>query len=133
MSIKIDQAFIQSFIDGAYGLETAYQNQPYTPTAGTPYAQLLNIPNDITALDLTDTNETDGLFRIILRYPVDSGAFAAKNQAETIMAEYSIGSSVSYSGQSARITAVNRQQGVVEESWYVTLITISYRAFIPRN
>lgn len=133
MSIKIDQAFIQSFIDGAYGLETAYQNQPYTPTAGTPYAQLLNIPNDITALDLTDTNETDGLFRIILRYPVDSGAFAAKNQAETIMADYSIGSSVSYSGQSARITAVNRQQGVVEESWYVTLITISYRAFIPRN
>lgn len=133
MSIKIDQAFIQSFIDGAYGLETAYQNQPYTPTAGTPYAQLLNIPNDITALDLKSTNETDGLFRIILRYPVDSGAFAAKNQAETIMADYSIGSSVSYSGQSARITAVNRQQGVVEESWYVTLITISYRAFIPRN
>jgi|TARA_R110002126_G_scaffold69418_1_gene175294 hypothetical protein len=133
VSIKIDQAFIQSFIDGAYGLETAYQNQPYTPTAGTPYAQLLNIPNDITALDLKSTNETDGLFRIILRYPVDSGAFAAKNQAETIMADYSIGSSVSYSGQSARITAVNRQQGVVEESWYVTLITISYRAFIPRN
>ena len=133
MSIKIDQAFIQSFIDGAYGLETAYQNQPYTPTAGTPYAELLNIPNDITALDLKDTNETDGLFRIILRYPVDSGAFAAKNEAETIMADYSIGSSVSYSGQSARITAVNRQQGVVEESWYVTLITISYRAFIPRN
>lgn len=132
MSIKIDQAFIQSFIDGAYGLETAYQNQPYTPTAGTPYAELLNIPNDITALDLKSTNETDGLFRIILRYPVDSGAFAAKNQAETIMADYSIGSSVSYSGQSARITAVNRQQGVVEESWYVTLITISYRAFIPR-
>ena len=132
MSIKIDQAFIQSFIDGAYGLETAYQNQPYTPTAGTPYAELLNIPNDITALDLKDTNETDGLFRIILRYPVDSGAFAAKNEAETIMADYSIGSSVSYSGQSARITAVNRQQGVVEESWYVTLITISYRAFIPR-
>jgi hypothetical protein len=132
VSIKIDQAFIQSFIDGAYGLETAYQNQPYTPTAGTPYAELLNIPNDITALDLKDTNETDGLFRIILRYPVDSGAFAAKNEAETIMADYSIGSSVSYSGQSARITAVNRQQGVVEESWYVTLITISYRAFIPR-
>ena len=132
MSIKIDQAFIQSFIDGAYGLGTAYQNQPYTPIAGTPYAELLNIPNDITALDLKDTNETDGLFRIILRYPVDSGAFAAKNEAETIMADYSIGSSVSYSGQSARITAVNRQQGVVEESWYVTLITISYRAFIPR-
>lgn len=132
MSIKIDQAFIESFIDGAYGVDIAYQNQPYTPTAGTPYAELLNIPNDITALDLSDTNETDGLFRIILRYPVDTGAIAAKIKAEAMMASYSIGSSVSYSGQSARITAVNRQQGVVEESWYVTLITISYRAFIPR-
>tara|TARA_R110000765_G_scaffold7650_3_gene24961 strand:- start:831 stop:1229 length:399 start_codon:yes stop_codon:yes gene_type:complete len=132
MSIKIDQAFVDSFINASFGIEIAYQNQSYTPTAGTAYAELLNIPNDITALDLNDTNETDGLFRVILRYPVDSGAIAAKTKAEAIMDNYPIGSSVSYSGQSARITAVNRQQGVVEESWYVTLITISYRAFIPR-
>lgn len=132
MSLKIDQAFIEAFIDASFGLEIAYQNQSYTPTAETPYAELLNIPNNITALDLNDMNETDGLFRVILRYPADTGAITAKTKAEAIMDAYPIGSSVSYSGQSARITAVNRQAGIVEEGWYVTVITITYRAFIAR-
>lgn len=132
MSIKIDQAFIDSFINASFGVEIAYQNLPYEPTSGTAYAELLNIPNDITALDLKNTNETDGLFRVILRYPADSGAITPKTKAESIMANYPIGSSVSYSGQSAIITAVNRQAGIVEEGWYVTVITITYRAFITR-
>ena len=51
MSLKIDQAFIESFINANFGLEIAYQNLPYEPTANIPYAELLNIPNDITALD----------------------------------------------------------------------------------
>ena len=132
MSLKIDQAFIESFINANFGLEIAYQNLPYEPTANIPYAELLNIPNDITALDLNDTYETDGLFRVILRYPAETGAITPKTKAEEIMAHYRIGSSVSYSGQSARITAVSRQAGLVEESWYVTVITITYRAFIQR-
>lgn len=132
MSIKIDQAFVQSFIDGAFGLPVDYENMPYTPVSGTAFAELRNIPNPIDSLTLADMNETSGLFRVILRYPVDSGAITAKAKAEEIMAHYPIGSSVAYSGQSATIRSVDRQAGVVEDAWYTLVVSIRYISFITR-
>ena len=132
MSLKIDQAFVQSFIDGDFGLPVDYENMPYTPVSGTAFAELINIPNPIDSLTLADMNETCGLFRIILRYPVDSGAITAKAKAEEIMAHYPIGSSVAYSGQSATIRSVDRQAGVVEDAWYTLVVSIRYISFITR-
>jgi len=94
--VKIDQAFIQSFIDGGFNLEIAYENESFNPSAQTAYVELLNIPNDITPLSINETNETDGLFRIVLYWPADVGAIAAKIQADTILAAYTIGSKVCY-------------------------------------
>jgi hypothetical protein len=132
MSLKIDQAFVQSFIDGAFGLPVDYENMPYTPVSGTAFAELINIPNPIDSLTLADMNETSGLFRIILRYPADGGAIAAKTKAEAIMAHYPIGSNVAYSEQSATIRSVDRQAGVVEDAWYTLVVSIRYISFITR-
>jgi hypothetical protein len=132
MSIKIDQAFLQSYIDGNFGLSISHENMPYTPVSGTEYAELINLPNPIDALTLADMNETSGIFRIILRYPVETGAIAAKTKAEAIMAHYPIGSTVAYSSQSATIRSVNRQAGIVEQSWYTIVVSITYLAFITR-
>jgi len=132
MSIKIDQAFVQSFIDGSFGLPVDYENMPYTPVSGTAFAELIHLPNPIDSLTLADMNETSGIFRIILRYPADGGAVAAKTKAEAIMAHYPIGSSVAYSGQSATIRSVDRQAGVVEDAWYTLVVSIRYISFITR-
>ena len=132
MSLKIDQAFVNSFINGSFGLETDYQNLPYTPTAQTAFAELNNLPNEISPLSLKDSNETNGIFRITLRYAADTGAIAAKTKAEEIMAYYEIGSTVTYSGQSATITRVQRQAGFNEDGWYTIIVDITYRAFITR-
>jgi len=132
MSLKIDQAFVQSFIDGSFGLPVDYENMPYTPVSGTAFAELIHLPNPIDSLTLADMNETSGIFRIILRYPADGGAIAAKTTAEAIMAHYPIGSSVAYSGQSATIRSVDRQAGVVEDAWYTLVVSIRYISFITR-
>lgn len=132
MSLKIDQAFVQSFIDGDFGLPIDYENMPYTPVSGTAFAELIHLPNPIDSLTLADMNETSGIFRIILRYPADGGAIAAKTKAEAIMAHYPIGSSVAYSGQSATIRSVDRQAGVVEDAWYTLVVSIRYISFITR-
>jgi len=132
MSLKIDQAFVQSFIDGSFGLPVDYENMPYTPVSGTAFAELIHLPNPIDSLTLADMNETSGIFRIILRYPADGGAIAAKTKAEAIMAHYPIGSSVAYSGQSATIRSVDRQAGVVEDAWYTLVVSIRYISFITR-
>ena len=132
MSLKIDQAFVQSFIDGSFGLPVDYENMPYTPVSGTAFAELIHLPNPIDSLTFADMNETSGIFRIILRYPADGGAIPAKTKAEAIMAHYPIGSSVAYSGQSATIRSVDRQAGVVEDAWYTLVVSIRYISFITR-
>ena len=132
MSIKIDQAFIKAFIDAAFGLPIAHDNLPYVPVAGTAYAELLMLPNSIEAQSLADLNETSGIFRVILRYPVNVGSIGAKTMADAIMAEFPIGSKVTYDNQSAQVTKVHRQPGYPEDGWFKLVITVRYLAFIVR-
>lgn len=132
MSLKIDQAFLQAYTNGNFGLEIADQNEPFDPTAGTPYAELINAPNPITYFGTKHYNETSGVFRIILRYPLNQGAVDAKTKAEEIMAYFPVRSRVTYEGQSARVTSVSRQPGVPEDGWYKVVVTIRYIAIIER-
>jgi hypothetical protein len=132
MSLKIDQAFISTFIDAAFGLPIAHENMEYQPVNGTAYAELINLPNDITPLSMNDSNVTDGIFRVILRYPVNEGAVSAKTMAETIMSAFTINSKVCYDGLCAVVNKVYRQPGVAESGWYKIVVTIGYIATIAR-
>lgn len=132
MTIKIDQALISEFISGGFGLPVAHENTSYTPTAGTAYAELLVLQNDITGFSLNSSNETDGVFRVILRYPVNGGAVAIKEKADAIFAAFQIGQQLTYSGQTLTITSQQRQPGVADDGWYKLVLTISYRAFTSR-
>lgn len=130
MSTKIDQAFIDTFINASFGLEIAHENLPDEPTAGTEYAELINLPNDTTALSLNDLNETDGLFRINLYWPVNKGSIAPKAKADEILAIFTIGTTVCYDSQCATVDSVSREKGATVDNWYKTIITIGYYASI---
>ncbi len=130
MSVKIDQAFIDAYIDASIDLEIAHENTLYKPSAGTEYVELINLPNDITALSLNDINETDGLFRIILYWPANQGSIQAKRKADEILAVFTIGSQVCYESQCATINSVSRQKGLSVDGWHKTILTIGYYATI---
>lgn len=130
--VEIDHAFVQAFVDGFFELPIAYENEEYTPVAGTPYAELINLPNDVTAWSLADTDSTDGAFRIILRYPADTGAVDAKTKADEIMSVFSVGESICYSNVCATVTNAGRGPGVPEDGWYKVVITIGYVAYLTR-
>lgn len=131
--VKIDQAFVSSFIAGGFGLEIAHENLPYEPTTGTPYAQITTLQNDVTGYDLSSRDLTDGVFRVILNYPAGSGAIVPKQKADEILTAYPIGSLVSYQGQAATIQSQQRQPGVAEAGWYSIVITLGYRAKLLRG
>lgn len=136
--LAVDQAFISAFIGASFGLPIAHENLPYQPVAGTAYAELLNIPTDVTAYSLNSTDETTGLFRIVLRYPVNAGAVAAKTKADAISNVFKVGSTVSYNATgnpatSARVVGLQWQSGAPEDGWYKLVLTIRYRAFLRRN
>ncbi len=131
--VKIDQAFVSSFIAASFGLDIAHENLPYEPVTGTPYAEIKTLQNDVTGYDLSALNLTDGVFQVVLRYPAGSGAITPKIKADEIINAFPIGSLVTYQGQAATIMSQQRQPGVAEAGWYSIVITLGYRAKLARG
>lgn len=130
--LQIDQALISSFIAGSFGLPIVHENIDYAPTAGTAYAELIVLQNDVTPATLADTNDTDGVFRVILRYPVGGGAVAAKTKADQIFSVFAIGQRLAYEGTTLTVLRNSRQPGVAEEGWFSLVLDMPYRANIVR-
>ena len=134
MSLDLDNAFLNEWINtySNFSIDTAHENIDYKPTAGTAYAELRMLPNGVEALSLADSNETTGIFRVILRYPLHKTAVAAKTKAEEIMSAFKIGKRISYDLNQLIVTSVKRDPGVPEDGWYKQVVSISYRAFLTR-
>jgi hypothetical protein len=132
MTIKLDTALIEHFISGGFGLPVAYENDGYDPSTGDAYAEIKVFQNDVTMLSLNDTDETDGLFQVILRYPVNGGAVAIKKKADEIFRAFRKGQQLAYDGQALTITRHQRQPGVAEAGWYKLILLITYQALIER-
>lgn len=136
MSNKIDKAFINAFQVAAFlpANNIAYENKPFdAPKQTAATAELLMISNDGTPLTLRGSTEETGIFRIILRCPINAGAVALKELAEQIKARFAPRSRVAYEGQSAIVTSANRRPGADEPGKYKQVVDVTYRAFLPRG
>jgi hypothetical protein len=130
--LQIDQALVSAFIAANFGLPIAHENIAYTPTAQTAYAELLVLQNDKTPATLNDSDDTDGVFRVILRYPANTGAIAAKTKADQIFTVFAIGKRLTYAGTTLTIVRNSRQPGLAEDGWYKLVLDMPYRANIKR-
>lgn len=130
--LDIDRAFIDEFLDRDFlhAEQIALPNLKFTPTHGTPFAELINLPNDASPLTIDGSSETDGIFRVLLNWPVDTGDIAAKMKAQEIISYYDIGKKIGEAVVTGHgFTAQSSPVG----SWYLTVITISYRAFLTNE
>lgn len=132
MSVSIDKIFIDEFINANFGLPIAHENIDYAPTAGTPFVQLRVLQNAITPLSYSDSNDTDGVFRVILNYPSGTGAITAKTKADEILSVFKIGARLQYESQTLTITNVYSQPGENSNGWYKIVLTIGYYAVLNR-
>lgn len=130
--IRIDQALVQEFISGGFDIPIAHENVSYKATDGLPYAELLVLQNNRTALSMNDTDQTDGVFRVLLSYPVNQGAIGIKQKAQQIMDHFRIGKRCYYSDVNIVIQSQQRQPGLAEDGWYKIIVTFGYRANITR-
>lgn len=132
MTIKVDQALINAFITGAFGLPIAHENIDYTPTVGTAYVELTVFDAGTAPLSMSDSDEQLGILQAILRHPPDAGAIAAKTAAEAIFDYFPIASRHLYSGQYVQILAHDRGAGRVVDGWYQIVCRVRFRAFVDR-
>lgn len=130
--IDIDLAFQNAFVAGDFGLPIAWENEQFTPTAQTAYAEIRILQNDVTPATLADSNDTDGVFRVTLRYPVDGGAYPIKQKVDQIFSVFAIGSRLVYNGVTVVVLRNSRQPGLAEDGWYKLVLDMPYRANFAR-
>ena len=132
MTIELDQALVKSFIDGAFGLPIAHENDDYAPVAGTAYAELEVTINEEKGFTLNDLNDVTGYLQVALNYPKGAGAIPAKTMRDTILSAYPIGAVLTYSAQSLEVTGIQRPAPAPRDGWYRRLLRINFVAYLPR-
>jgi hypothetical protein len=131
--VKIDQAFVSEFVAGGFGLPIAHENLSYDATEGEAYAEISVLQNNVTPLTLNSSDQTDGIFQVVLRYPANSGAIAIKQKADEILNHFRFGKTFKYGGVSVKTTSLQRQPGINEAGWYKIILTIAYTAILTRS
>lgn len=132
--LEIYQALIQSFIDGGFDVDIAYENADYTPTHGTAYVELRNIANDIRPLTINETDFIDGLFRITLYSTQNTGAISARSIIDEICKYYAIGRRFQYQdGAYVEVSGKTIDNPINEGGWYKTVLTVAYKSLITRE
>lgn len=128
--LAIDQAFISKFIASGFDIDVAHENAAYDPVPGTAYAELICINNDFTQYSLSHSKETEGIFRVILRYPVGTYSITAKTMAENIFTAFPINSTVEYGTSKSKVTKHQRDTGTPEDGWYKIVVSVTHQTFI---
>lgn len=135
MSISsVRSALVQHFIDGAFGLDTQYENRKFTPPDNEAWSALFFIPAAAEA----DTQGTqgsdrwDGIVQIDLNYPLDTGESSILAKADAIIQQFKAGTKLLYSGQAVTLKASGRNQGSIVNSQYRISITAGWYSFVSR-
>lgn len=132
MDVSVHQAWVSEFISADFGLPIAHENMHYTPSAGEAYFEVRVLANDLTPASLADSDETDGVFRVILRHPQDAGAVAPKQTLGEVASAFPVGRRFEYGGTRVTVTGRQQQPGVAEDGWYAVILDLQYRAFAKR-
>lgn len=131
---EVEDLLINSFDNADFDLPTKTENEIYDPVIGTAYAELIVLPNEKTAYSVKNTDQSNGIFRIILRYPIGESKDTIKAKADEIFSVYKLHSIVTDTENNnyAEIVKQNCQEGVRETAWHKLVLDLYYQTFTRR-
>jgi len=128
--LNIYQAFVESFQSEDFGIDVVCENES-APSSSNSYAELQMGLFEKKPFTLSDSDQIEGGFRVILRYPEGSEVNDAR---EKIEAYYKIGLSIELDGnEKAVISGFSKEVGEVEDGWYKLILNVRYRAIVKRG
>lgn len=133
-SALIETALKQSYVDGAFGLSTAYQNVAFDPSGSDRYAELYVLHNQPSVATLGGSGEDahDGILQINLNYPTGKGPADVDTKAAAIEAYYKAGTRFTYNGQEVFIRSSGRSIGRQIDGFYQVIVTVFWEARTQR-
>lgn len=98
MSLTKVRAALETALDAALAIDLAWENVPYTPTQGTPYAKVYLLAAEPDNLEIGGLITDQGFMQVTLCYPLGTGPAAALAAAESIRTAFPRGASFTASG-----------------------------------
>jgi len=131
---EVENILINSFDNADFGLPVKTENEIYDPVIGTAYAELIVLPNEKTAYSVKHTDQSNGVFRIILRYPIGESKDTIKAKADEIFNVYKLHSIVTDTENNNYVEIIkqNCQEGVRETAWHKLVLDLYYQTFTRR-
>lgn len=107
----------------------AWENTPYTPISGTPYARVYLLAAEPDNPEMGGMATERGFLQISLCYPLDAGPGAAMTQAELIRSTFPRGAAFSASGITTQIERTPEiAPAMIEEDRYVLPVRVRFFA-----
>jgi len=133
MSIISIRAALETKLNGITpAISIAWENVPFTPVAGTPYAQIYLMPASPDNPTLGDGFYRErGILQISLMYPLQAGPLTAETKAEAIRTAFKRGTTMT----SGSVTVVVDRtpeigQGRVDGDRWAVPVRVRYSAGI---
>ena len=131
-AVDIGAAFEVRLAAMVGAIATAYENDTYEPTEGTPYQRVFLIPTDTVNPTFGDNQaREEGIFHVTLCYPEKKGSGAALTQAELVRGQFTRGLTLTSGTVSARVKNTPYiAPARYEDGLYLLDISIPYFAYI---
>lgn len=131
---NINGALVTAYQAAALGLSTAYEGKDFTPTPGTAWAAVFNLPasTEVDSLGSGGYDKHLGIFQVDIHVPENTGTAVLLAHAQTLRTYFYAGRTVSYSGQDVRLIKAERSTIRKESGWLRLSVSISYWAFTAR-
>lgn len=135
MSLLAVQAALEARANVALpGWSIARENAPVTTPTNAKWAGVFFLPNvpSVDSLSSAGQDMVDGVYQIDLNYPQWTGDSAAREDFETVRAQFPAGTKLVSNGQSVAIVNCGRSEGRRAENFWRVSISIYWYAMIPR-
>jgi len=113
----------------APAIPIAWENTPYTPVSGTPYARVYLLAAEPDNPEIGGMATERGFMQVSLCYPLDTSPGAAMARAELIRATFPRGAAFSASGVTTQIERTPEiAPAMIEDDRYVVPVRVRFFA-----
>jgi len=135
MSLQNTKIALMTKLDSVLGgIPAEKENAHFIKPPDAKWAQVFFMPTQPTVFTLGagGLDEYRGLVQVSIRYPEGTGTKDADDDCETFRSQFKAGTMLVYGGQEVKIISCGRNQGRLQDNWFLVAITISWYALVPR-
>ncbi|QDP59309.1 MAG: hypothetical protein Tp136SUR676911_48 [Prokaryotic dsDNA virus sp.] len=132
--LNIKNALVGGVVAANVPYPTKYDNSRFTTPTNEPWVrvQILPIEDEVLTLGSSGRNRRDGLLRITVFTPKNSGMNTLYGAVDNVRATFKTGASLSHGGQVVKINSAATRQGADEDVWFSRIIDVDFYTYEQR-